>query len=62
METRRTDCCGVMIEQIYVKADVDLAFCQHHANQHNVVLLAMGWERLKKPEETIDKNALVAVE
>lgn len=59
---RKADCCSAMSEQTYFKNMTDLAFCQHHADEHNAILLATGWERLVKHDETIDNTTLVPVE
>jgi hypothetical protein len=51
-----------MSEQLYFKDFTDLAFCQHHANEHHAVLLALGWERLTTDAQPIDNRTLVPVE
>lgn len=59
---RKADCCSAMSEQTYVKDEIDLAFCQHHANKHEIVLLTDGWVCLTNQDETIDTRTLVPVE
>ncbi len=59
----RADCCNAMTQQTYFKGTAELYFCQHHADEHEPVLLASGWIlRTEHTAQTIDNRTLVPVE
>lgn len=39
----RCDRCPAQAYVSYAKEDLDLLFCLHHANQHNLALEVSGW-------------------